>query len=104
MGSPESGPIDSVTTGTDKLLIDFPAEAVARLTISIPDKRNALDHDVLDAISSTLPRLDRGIDIRCLIVTGADPVLGRLRHQFDRRRKLRKGCRGPGRPPVHGRA
>ncbi|MBK5110420.1 MAG: enoyl-CoA hydratase/isomerase family protein [Thermoleophilia bacterium] len=74
MGSPESGPIDSVTTGTDKLLIDFPAEAVARLTISIPDKRNALDHDVLDAISSTLPRLDRGIDIRCLIVTGADPV------------------------------
>ncbi|MFA9400611.1 MAG: enoyl-CoA hydratase/isomerase family protein [Acidobacteriota bacterium] len=74
MNSPESGPVDEITTGTDKLLLDFPAEAVARLTISDPDKRNALDHDVLDAISSTLPELDRGIEVRCLIITGADPV------------------------------
>lgn len=61
-------------TGSGKLLLDFPAEAVARLTISNPGKRNALDHEVLDAISSTVPRLDRGIGIRCLIITGADPV------------------------------
>lgn len=62
-----------IETGTDRLRLDFPAEAVARLTISNPDKRNALDHDVLDAISSTLPQLDRGIEIRCLIITGTDP-------------------------------
>jgi enoyl-CoA hydratase/carnithine racemase len=61
-------------TGSDKLLLDHPAEAVARLTISNPEKRNALDHEILDAITATLPKLDRGIDFRCLVITGADPV------------------------------
>lgn len=61
-------------TGTDKLRLDFPAEAVARLTITNPDKRNALDHEILDAIAATVPRLDDGIEVRCLIITGADPV------------------------------
>ncbi|MBK8294452.1 MAG: enoyl-CoA hydratase/isomerase family protein [Solirubrobacterales bacterium] len=61
-------------TGTDKLKLDFPAEAVARLTISNPAKRNALDHEILDAITATVPKLDRGIEIRCLIITGADPM------------------------------
>ena len=32
-----------------KLLLDRPAEAVARLTINNPEKRNALDHEILDA-------------------------------------------------------
>lgn len=57
-----------------KLILDEPAEAVTRLRISNPDRRNALDHDVLDALESTLPRLDRGIETRCLIITGAPPV------------------------------
>jgi enoyl-CoA hydratase/carnithine racemase len=50
--------------------LDFPAEAVARLTLSNPEKRNPLSHAVLDAITETLPRLDHGIDVRCVIVTG----------------------------------
>jgi enoyl-CoA hydratase/carnithine racemase len=54
-----------------KLLLDRPAEAVARLTLDNPPKRNALDHDVLDALASVLPRLDDGIATRCVIVTGA---------------------------------
>jgi enoyl-CoA hydratase/carnithine racemase len=37
-----------------KLLIDEPAGGVVRLTISNPDKRNALDHPILDAITATL--------------------------------------------------
>jgi enoyl-CoA hydratase/carnithine racemase len=53
-----------------KLLLDEPAEAVARLTLNNPDKRNPLDHEVLDALAAALPRLDRGIEIRCVIVTG----------------------------------
>ena len=36
---PES--MEDVDTGTEKLLLDFPAAAVARLTISNPAKRNA---------------------------------------------------------------
>jgi enoyl-CoA hydratase/carnithine racemase len=53
-----------------KLLLDEPAEAVARLTLDNPEKRNPLDHEVLDALAAALPELDRGIEIRCVIVTG----------------------------------
>src|SRR5688572_12570655 len=53
-----------------KVRLDEPAEAVARLTISRPDARNALDHDVLGAIAEAMPRLDRGIEVRCVILTG----------------------------------
>jgi enoyl-CoA hydratase/carnithine racemase len=55
-----------------KLLIDEPGDGIVRLTISNPDKRNALDHPILDAISSTLARLGAPDSAaRCVIVTGA---------------------------------
>jgi enoyl-CoA hydratase/carnithine racemase len=57
-----------------KLILDHPADAVARLTIANPERRNALDHDILDAIAETMPKLDRGIEVRCVIVTGAGDV------------------------------
>jgi enoyl-CoA hydratase/carnithine racemase len=57
-----------------KLLVDSPADAVARLRINNPKRRNALDHEILDAIAELVPRLDRGIETRCLLVTGAPPV------------------------------
>ena len=53
-----------------KLRLDFPADHVARLTIDNPAKRNALDHEILDAFAATLPQLDA----RCLLVTAAGPV------------------------------
>ena len=53
-----------------KLRLDFPAEAVARLTISRPEARNALDHDVLNGIAEAMPGLDRGIEVRCVVLTG----------------------------------
>jgi enoyl-CoA hydratase/carnithine racemase len=49
-----------------RLLVDEPAPQVARLTISNPGKRGALDHAILDAFAATLPRLEA----RCVIVTG----------------------------------
>ena len=49
-----------------QLLLDEPAPHVARLTISNPDKRGALDHAILDSFVEMLPRLDA----RCLIITG----------------------------------
>jgi enoyl-CoA hydratase/carnithine racemase len=55
---------------TEKLVLDEPAEAVARLTISRPEARNALDHEVLDAIANAMPSLDRGIEVRCVVITG----------------------------------
>jgi enoyl-CoA hydratase/carnithine racemase len=57
-----------------KLLLDSPAEAVVRLRVDNPERRNALDHEILDAIAETLPRLDRGIETRCLLITGAPPI------------------------------
>jgi enoyl-CoA hydratase/carnithine racemase len=53
-----------------KVILDHPAPAVARLTISNPARRNALDHDILAALAETMPRLDRGIEIRCVVITG----------------------------------
>jgi enoyl-CoA hydratase/carnithine racemase len=54
-----------------KLLLDEPAEAVARLTLNRPDSRNALDHELLDGLAAAMPTLDRGIDLRCVLITGA---------------------------------
>jgi enoyl-CoA hydratase/carnithine racemase len=55
-----------------KLLLDEPADGVVRLTISHPAKRNALDHPILDAITSTLGGLaSPGSPARCVLVTGA---------------------------------
>jgi len=53
-----------------KLRLDEPAPHVARLTLDNPAKRNALDHDILDALAELLPRLEA----RCLIITGEGPV------------------------------
>ena len=57
-----------------KLVLDHPAEAVARLTISNPERRNALDHEILEALAEVLPGLDRGIEIRCVVITGTGEV------------------------------
>ncbi|HEV2973440.1 MAG TPA: enoyl-CoA hydratase-related protein [Solirubrobacteraceae bacterium] len=53
-----------------KLLLDEPADGVARLTISNEAKRNALDHPILDAITASLDALAHD-GVRCLVVTGA---------------------------------
>jgi enoyl-CoA hydratase/carnithine racemase len=57
-----------------KLLLDSPAEAVARITIANPERRNALDHEILDTLAETLPQLDHGIETRCVLITGAPPA------------------------------
>ena len=49
-----------------KLLFDEPAEHVARLRISNPEKRGALDHELLDALAEKV----RELDARCLLLTG----------------------------------
>lgn len=54
-----------------KLLVDSPAESVVRLTLNRPDARNALDHDLLDAITAKLSELSSGAEARCLILTGS---------------------------------
>jgi enoyl-CoA hydratase/carnithine racemase len=55
---------------TGKLLLDHPAEGVARLTISNPDRRGALDHELLDALAGHA----RTLDARCLVIRGSGDV------------------------------
>jgi enoyl-CoA hydratase/carnithine racemase len=57
-----------------ELKLDRPADAVARLTISNPDKRNALDHSILDALAEALPPLAEGIETRCVLITGEGSI------------------------------
>jgi enoyl-CoA hydratase/carnithine racemase len=53
-----------------RLLVDEPVPGVARLTISNPGRRGALDHAILDGIASTMP----GLDARTVILTGEGPT------------------------------
>jgi enoyl-CoA hydratase/carnithine racemase len=56
-----------------KLLVDQPADGVVRLTISNPQKRNALDQAILDAIATVLnEEASSQPQTRCVILTGAD--------------------------------
>ncbi|MGH2930252.1 MAG: enoyl-CoA hydratase/isomerase family protein, partial [Solirubrobacteraceae bacterium] len=49
-----------------RLLVDEPAPHVARLTISNPGKRGALDRALLDSLPATLA----GLNAHCVVVTG----------------------------------
>lgn len=80
-GGPESDTADDGRAAAEperlaggKLLLDLPADAVARLRIANPSRRNALDHEILGAIAATLPRLDDGIATRCVLITGTPPL------------------------------
>lgn len=53
-----------------KLLLDEPGKGVARLRISNPERRGALDHEILDALAETVA----GLSARCLILTGTEPM------------------------------
>ena len=55
---------------SEKLILDEPAENVARLTIDNPDRRNALDHELLDALGEHT----RTLEARCLVIRGTGSV------------------------------
>ena len=55
---------------TDKLRLDEPAAGVARLTISNPERRGALDHELLDALAERA----RTLDARCVVIRGSGRV------------------------------
>jgi enoyl-CoA hydratase/carnithine racemase len=57
-------------SGRPKLIHDEPAEGVARLTIANPERRGALDHELLDALAGHA----RTLDARCLVIRGSGSV------------------------------
>lgn len=57
----------------DIILVDEPAEAVRRITMNRPDKRNSLIHPLRGAILDTLVEHDRDPNVRVTIIRGAGP-------------------------------
>jgi enoyl-CoA hydratase/carnithine racemase len=55
---------------TEKLRLDEPAPGVARLTIRNPERRGALDQELLDALAERA----RTLDARCLVIRGSGRV------------------------------
>jgi enoyl-CoA hydratase/carnithine racemase len=62
--SSSRGSLGELASG--KLLLDEPADGVARLTIANAERRGALDHEMLDALTGAA----RTLDARCLLITG----------------------------------
>jgi enoyl-CoA hydratase/carnithine racemase len=50
-----------------KLRLEEPADGVARLVIANPERRGALDHEILDTLAATVGELDA----RCLVIAGS---------------------------------
>jgi enoyl-CoA hydratase/carnithine racemase len=73
-GRSPAGRQDEQVYGGGKIVVDRPVEAVARITIRNEQKRNALDHDILDALAEVVPPLEDGIATRCVVITGAGKV------------------------------
>jgi enoyl-CoA hydratase/carnithine racemase len=69
--SPSAGRASTAATpstelASGKLLLEDPAPGVARLVISNPERRGALDHEILDTLAETV----RDLEARCLVIAG----------------------------------
>jgi enoyl-CoA hydratase/carnithine racemase len=61
---------NSTELASGKLVLDELADNVLRIRISNPDKRGALDHEILDTLAETLWT----VEDRCVVITGDGPV------------------------------
>jgi methylglutaconyl-CoA hydratase len=64
---------DSEMTDENKSVLFSVAGAVARLTLNRPEKRNALNDAVIDALKEGLRRADGHEAMRVVVITGAGP-------------------------------
>ena len=59
-----------MSLASGKVVLDEPREGVVRIRISNPEKRGALDHEILDTLTALVAEQDS----RCLVITGDGPV------------------------------
>jgi enoyl-CoA hydratase/carnithine racemase len=69
LSSPSTSP-GAREYASGKLIVDQPAPNVARIRITNPDKRGALDHEILGGLVEVI----RGQNAYCLLLTGDGPV------------------------------
>ncbi len=53
-------------------LLDFPAESIAQITLSLPERRNALSLEMRAQLRERLESLAADASVRAIILTGAD--------------------------------
>src|SRR3954464_1128723 len=53
------------------VLVDRPAEGVARVTLNRPEKRNALSLELREELAGVLEAQAAGDEVRCVVLTGA---------------------------------
>ena len=76
----------------DKNILFEIEDAIAKLTINRPDKRNAIDNATVEEIDQVLAQVEKSPGIRVLILTGAGDkafVAGADIHELDKRDTLR---------------
>lgn len=56
---------------SEVLRVERPSEGVVLLTLSVPDRRNALTEELTLAWNAQIAELAGDVDLRCLVVTGA---------------------------------
>ncbi|WP_371185541.1 enoyl-CoA hydratase [Thalassotalea maritima] len=59
---------------SEVLLLDFPVEGVAQLTLNRPHATNALSLTLQNALSKQFTELGNRDDVRCIILTGGEEV------------------------------
>lgn len=60
----------TIDTGTDTLLAEV-TDGVATITMNRPERRNALNAEMLDALGATLARVEEDSNVGCVVLTGA---------------------------------
>ncbi|MEM8746769.1 MAG: enoyl-CoA hydratase-related protein [Actinomycetota bacterium] len=60
-----------IDTGSDHLTAEVDDQGVAVITMSRPERRNALTTDMLSGLASSLAELEFARDVRCVVLTGA---------------------------------
>ena len=60
-----------MSTSPQHIIVDRPAETVARITLNRPEARNALSNELRGELYSTLEANDRDESVRVTIIRGA---------------------------------
>lgn len=55
----------------DTILVDRPADGVARVTFNRPEVLNAINRDFLDELDAALAEVEADDSVRCVVLTGA---------------------------------
>src|SRR5215472_9872403 len=58
-------------TQSETVIVDRPHHAVGRVTLNRPERLNAINDELLEALYVALDEVDRDPEVRCVVLTGA---------------------------------